>query len=150
MIELSKRGAPVSLLGGRNGGETVKDYITTYCKPRTLYTRDGKRSIKDVTQLPLRTIFFIITRLVGNSTLHVARKSYMQYGIECLELTIFNCNEGVLINLKEQLTYEKEVKLKNLIYGTILVSFSLEWVPLLQPQQIVLEPIDLRTPWMRR
>lgn len=87
---LSKRGAPVSLLGGRSGGEIVKDYIATYCRPRALPTRDGKINRNDVTQLPLRMILFIIAILVGSSALHVVRKSYMQYGIECLEPTIFN------------------------------------------------------------
>lgn len=40
---------------------------------------------------------------------------------------------GVLVNMKEQLTKEKEGKLKNFGYDVILVYFSLEWVPLLQP-----------------
>jgi len=78
---LSKLGTPISLLGGRCGGEMVKYYIAAYCRPHALPTRDGKINIKDVTQLPLRTILFIFARLAGNSTLHVASISYMQYGI---------------------------------------------------------------------
>lgn len=77
-------------------------------------------------------IFFIIARLVGSSTLHVASRSYMQYWMEGLEKTVFNWSEGVLVNLKEQLTKEKEWKLNNFSYGMILVPFSLERVPLLQ------------------
>lgn len=101
----------------------MKDYIATYCIAQALPTRNGKISIKDVTQLPLRTILFIIARLVGSSTLHVARKSYMQYGIECLESIVFNGSEDVFFNLNEQLTKEKERKLNNFGYGVILVFF---------------------------
>ena len=67
LIGLSKRGAPVSLLGGRRGGEMVNDYIATYCRPAALPTRDGKINIKDVTQLPMRMILFIIARFEGDS-----------------------------------------------------------------------------------
>lgn len=140
----------MSLIGGRSGGEAMKYYIATSCRPQAQPTTDGKINIKDVTKSPLRTILFMITRLAGSSTLHVACRSYMQYGVECLEPTIFNQSKGVLVNMKEHLTKEREGKLKNLSYGSILVSFSLERVPLLQPQQIILEPIDLTAPQMRR
>ena len=100
MIGLSMRGAPLSLLGGRIGGGAVKDYIVTYCKPRAQPTKYGNINIKNVTQLTLRTILFIITILEGSSTLHVARKSYMHYELECLEPTLFNWRKGVLVNMK--------------------------------------------------
>jgi len=119
---------------GKSGDKIVKDYIITYCKPRSLPNRDVKIRIKDVTELPLRMILFIIARLASNLTLHVASRSYTPYGIECLEPILFNWSEGVLVNLKEQLTKEKEGKLNKFGYGVILVSFSLERVPLLQPQ----------------
>lgn len=125
------RGAPISLLGGRNGVAKVKDYITTYCRPQSHPTKDRKINIKYVTKLPLRMILFIIARLTGRSTLHVARKSYMEYGLEYLELTLFNWSGGVLVNMKENPSKEKEGKIKKFVYGAILVSFTLEWVPLL-------------------
>jgi len=87
---LSKISAPISLLGGRRGGETVKDYITTYPRPQSKSTRYGKINIKYVTHFPLGTILFIIYRLEGSSTLHAASISYMQYSVEGLEPTIFN------------------------------------------------------------
>jgi len=52
--------------------------------------------------------------------------------------------------MKEQLTKEKDGRLKNFGYGAILVSFSLERIPLLRPQHISLEKIDVRVPQMRR
>lgn len=150
LISLSRRGAPISLVGGRRGGEMVKYYITTYYRPRSKPTRDGKIKIKDVTHFPLRTILFIVSTLPGISTLHAASRSYMQYDMECLEPTTFNQSEGLLVNMEEQLSKEGEGKLKNFGYNSILVPFALKRIPLLQPQQITLKPIDLRVPRMRR
>ena len=52
--------------------------------------------------------------------------------------------------MKEKLSIEKEGKLNNFGYSGSLVSFPLDQVPLLQPYQITLEPIDLMVPHMRR
>lgn len=38
----------------------------------------------------------------------LANRSYMQYALECIEQTIFNLSEGVIINMKEQLTNAKD------------------------------------------
>ena len=100
LTSLSKKCAPISLLRKRSGGEIVKDYITTYYRPRAHPAKDGNISIKYVTYLPLRMILFIIARLVVNSTLHFSSESYMQYGVECLQLTSFNSSEGFLVNMK--------------------------------------------------
>jgi len=78
----------------------MKDYIITYFISQSKPTRDEKTSIKDVTIFPLRMILFIISRLVGSSKLHVSNRSYMQYDVECLESTVFNWSEGVLVNMK--------------------------------------------------
>jgi len=44
---------------------------------------------------------------------------------------VFNWCEGVLVNLKEQINREKFGQLKKFWYGSIIVSFGLESVPLL-------------------
>jgi len=80
----------------------------------------------------------------------MARRSYMEYGLECLEPTLFNRSKGVMVNMKEQLTKAKEGKLKNFVYGVILVSFALQWFPLIQPQHIILELINPSVPQIRR
>ena len=72
----------------------------------------------------------------------------MKIAVECSESTIFNWCEGVVVNMKGQLTREKEGKLKKFGYGTILISFSLERIPLLIPQQITVDEIGLRDPHM--
>lgn len=68
----------------------VKYYITTYWRPQSKPTIDVNIIVRYVTHFPLRTILFIISRLVGNSTLHVASRSYMQYGVECSDPIDFN------------------------------------------------------------
>ena len=87
---LSRRGLPISLSGSALGGETVRDYVLQYCYPGAELRKYGKINIRDVSNFPLRTILFMITKLVGTVTLHVANRSYMQYVLECMEPTIFN------------------------------------------------------------
>lgn len=95
-------------------------------------------------------ILFIIVILASSAYIHVVNKSHMQYAREFLELIVFNWSEGVLVNMKEKLTKEKDGRLKNSGYGLILIYFYLEWIPLLGSQHVPLEPVDLRVPWMRR
>ena len=99
----SKRGLPISLIGSTIGGETVMDYVMQYCYPGAEPSKDGKINIQDVRDLPLRTILFMIAKLAGTVTLHVANRLYMQYVLECLEPTVFNWSEAVLSQIKEQL-----------------------------------------------
>ena len=73
----SRRGAPISIVGSALGGELVTDYIHQFCQPGTQPSKDGKINIRDVRYLPLRTIIFTISKLVGSVTLHMANRSYM-------------------------------------------------------------------------
>ena len=73
---LSRRGFPISLIGSIIGGETVRDYVIKYCYPGSEPSKDGKINIRDVRDFPLRTILFMIAKLVGTVTLHVANRSY--------------------------------------------------------------------------
>jgi len=111
----------------------VRDYILQYFYPGAEPRKDGKINIRIVRDFPLRTILFTITKLAGTVTIHVANRSYMQYALECLEPTVFNWSEVVLSQIREQLNKEKGGKKKNFSYGSILISFALEWIPLMQP-----------------
>jgi len=62
----------------------------------------------------------------------------MQYALECLEPKVFNWCDGLLSMMKEQLTKVKNSKLKNFGYGSILTTFALEKIPLMQPQYVSL------------
>lgn len=101
----------------------VKYLIATYCRARVVPTTDEKININDVTLLLIMIMFTIII-FTGSSTLHVASRSYMEYGVEFIAPTIFKWSEGVLVNLKEHLTKVKDGNLKKIGYGSILVSFS--------------------------
>ena len=71
----------------------------------------------------------------------------MQYALERLEPKVFNWCEVVLCSLKEQLTMIKSAEMKNFCYGSILITFTLERIPLMQPQHVSLGvaiPIDPR------
>lgn len=108
----------------------MKYYVVTNCdnsKPNN----DGNIEIKYIHEIPLKTIMFTITCLVGSVVPHLATKSYVKYALECLAPTIFNLCEGLLANLKEQLNRVKTEQLNNFEYGSIVVSLSLERIPLL-------------------
>lgn len=100
---LFRRGARISLSGFSHGGESVRDYIRLFCWPGTYPSKDGKINIRDVSELPLRTILFTAAKLAGSVTLCLANRSYMQYTLECLEPKVFNWCEVMLSSLKEQL-----------------------------------------------
>lgn len=74
----------------------------------------------------------------------------MQYALECLEPKVFNWCEVVLSSMKEQLTKVKNSKTKKFGYGSILISFALERIPLMQPQHILLGVPRPRDPWVQR
>ena len=92
----------------------------------------------------------MIAKLVGTVTLHVANRSYMQYALECLEPTVFNWFEVVLSQIKEQLNKAKGGRKKNFSYGSILISFALERIPLMQPQHVTLDISSPRDPQMQK
>lgn len=150
LTRLLRCGAPISLSGFACGGESARDYIRQFCWPGTQPSKDGKINIRDVRDMPLQTILFTITKLAGSMTLHVVNRSYMQYAFECLEQTMFNQCEEVFSLMKEQLTKIKSNKMKNFSYGSILITFTLERIPLMQPQHVTLSLASPRDPHMQR
>lgn len=128
---LSRRGAPISLSGSARGGDSVRDYVRRYYREGSQPSKEGKIVIRDVTDRSLRTILFTFGRMAGSVSLHVANRSYMQYALECLEPKVFNWCDVVLPVIKEQLTKVKSRRLKNFGYGSILVTFALEKIPMM-------------------
>ena len=63
----------------------------------------------------------------------------MRMAIDCYRGTIFNWCNAVLANLKGQLTRTKNGQLKTFSYGHLVVSFALERVLILIPQQLTVE-----------
>ena len=75
--------------------------------------------------------------------MHVATGSQMRIAVDCFRGTIFNWCEAVLANIKGQLTRAENGKLNKFGYGSIVVTFALERVPMLAPQSI---PVDVGRP----
>jgi hypothetical protein len=130
---MSRRGYYVSLTGSRGGGLKMSEYCNQYCVPEA-ERKKGKVAIWGVQDLTLRTILFTIARMAGSSTLHMALQSYFQYAIKCTEPRVFNWADVVLRSIKKQLTKCRRSELKQFKYGSLLVSFFLERVPIFRLQ----------------
>ena len=150
LIGLLRRGLPISLSGSSLRGEMVTDYILQYFYPRIEPKKDGKINICDIHDFHLKTILFMVARFSSTVTLNVANISYMQYALECMEPTIFNWYEAILSQIKEQPNKTKGGRKKKFSYGSILISFSLEQIPLMQPHHVTLDVSNPRDPWMQR
>jgi hypothetical protein len=100
---LSKRVAPVILSGQRELPMPVEDYLENHCVPGSILV-GGIITIKDIRDLPLRSIIFSITSMEGSTNSHLVSRSQVAYGLQCLETTLFNWSVGFLQNVKEQIT----------------------------------------------
>jgi len=74
----------------------------------------------------------------------------MWMAVDCFRGTIFNWCTTVLANIKGQLTRAKNGQLKTFGYGSLFVSFGLERVPMLIPQQLTVEVGLPREPKLMR
>jgi hypothetical protein len=111
----------------------MSEYCNQYCVPEA-ERKKGKVAIWGVTDLTLRTILFTIARMAGSVAPHMALQSYFQYAIECTEPRVFNWADAVLRSIKKQLTKCRRGDLKQFGYGSLLVSFFLERVPVFRLQ----------------
>jgi hypothetical protein len=130
---LSKRGAPIILSGQRAVPVPVEEYVANHCIPGSRLV-GGRIVIKDVRDLPLRSILFSITNLVGSTSTHLASRSQMAYALQCVEPTLFNWSTTFLHNVKDQILRCRMGQQKQFGYGSFLVSFFLERIPQMQPQ----------------
>ncbi len=67
-----------------------------------------------------------------------------------LEPNLFNWCEAVLSSLKEELRKVKSGKMKNFSYGSLLITFTFERIPLMQPHHVRLGVAGPRDPQMQR
>ena len=92
----------------------------------------GKVDIHTVEDLALRVVLHTITRAAGSQAPHEATKAQLILASECMNPTLFDWATTVTTNIKRQLTRCKQVKLNQFGYGSILVSFILERLPIFQ------------------
>jgi hypothetical protein len=100
---LSKRGVPISFFRQRALPEQVGVYLARHCVPGARLV-GGRIPIKDIRELPLRSILFSITSMTGSTSAHLASRSQVAYAVQCLEPTLFNWSAGFLRNVKEQVS----------------------------------------------
>jgi hypothetical protein len=80
--------------------------------------------------------------MTGSTSAHLASRSQVAYGVQCLEPTLFNWSAGFLRNVKEQVS-RCRMGQKQFGYGSFLVSFFLERIPQMQPQiALAVRPVD--------
>ena len=99
-------------------------YLARHCIPGARLV-GGRIPIKDIRDLPLRSILFAITSVTGSTSAHLASRSQVAYGVQCLEPTLFNWSATFLRNVKEQISRCRTGQ-KKFGYGSFLVSFFLE------------------------
>ena len=97
---LSRRGEPIEFGGRGGGGEPVESYIRDLCVEGT--RRQGEKLlIQHVTDIPLRTILYTMTRIAGSTSAHLASKSQVMISIRAIEGVVFDWCSGWLANLKD-------------------------------------------------
>lgn len=82
----------------------------------------------------MRIILWMIVCLKGPKRYHVATKSQLLLAIDCFQPHIFNWCKGVLHQVKAELAACKTRAQREFGYGTLIVSFFLERLPVLRPQ----------------
>ena len=97
---LSGRGDLVEFGGRGGGGEPVESYIRDLCTDGTR-RQGGKLPIQHVTDIPLRTILYTVTRIAGSTSAHLASKSQAMISIRATEGVVFDWCLGLLANLKD-------------------------------------------------
>jgi hypothetical protein len=116
-------------------------YLARHCVPGERLV-GGRIPIKDIRELPLRSILFSIMSVTESTSAHLASRSQVAYGVQCLEPTLFNWSAGFLRNVKEQVSQCRMGK-KQFGYGSFLVSFFLERIPQMQPQiALAVRPVE--------
>ena len=66
-------------------------------------SQSGKLRIQSIVDLPLRIVVYTIGKVAGTRASHLTIKSHMLYDLQCMEPTVFNWCEGMLVCLKSQL-----------------------------------------------
>ena len=103
LIGLSHQGDPISFGGRGRRSESVDSYVNDLCMPGTR-KQGGKLPIQHVTNVSLRSIVFMVTRMAGSTSAHLASKSQVLMSLRVMDGVVFNRCSGLLVILKDQLT----------------------------------------------
>jgi len=131
IIRLSQRGELVNLYGSHPIGALIYSLLAAHC-PKALKCKSGKIEISNVRDLTLRVLLLTINRVVRSQVEHETNNLKFLYFIDCTTPTIFNWAEAMKMNIKCQLSKAKVGNQKQFGFGSVVVTFFLERVPLFQ------------------
>ena len=104
---LSRRGEQVEFGGRGGGGELVDSYVRDLCVDGT-HKQGKKLPIQHMSNIPLRTILYTVTHIVGSTSTYLASKSQVLTSLRATDGVVFDWCLGLLVNLKDQLTRCRE------------------------------------------
>ena len=144
MTSLSFHGPRPNLTGSRADPRSTTDLIHAHCI-RDTQAVSNRIPIAQVTLRPLRSILWMIVHLAGAKSQHVATKSQMLLALDCMQPQVFDWCDGVVRWVRAELTACKTSTQREFGYGTLVVSFLLERIPLMRPR-IITTPLGPREP----
>ena len=100
---LSMRRILVALSRARGGDTSLDDIIDQHCALGTK-PQYGKLRIQSIVYIPLRIVVYTIGKVARTRSTHLTTRSHMMYALQCMEPTVFNWCEGMLVCLKNQLS----------------------------------------------
>jgi hypothetical protein len=111
---LSHRGEVVNLKSrGAGSGMKIEEYIDAHCIAGT--PKVGSQvPIRAISNLSLKIIVLVLTRIIGSASLHQASRPLMFYAVECARPTVYDWCTSLLTNMKGQLTECKQGSKRNL------------------------------------
>ena len=106
LTRISRRGRPVVLSGPQGGEISLDDIIDRYCALGT-HAQSRKLHIQHIADRPLRMVVYTIEKVSRTRSAHLTTREHMMYSLECMDPTVFNWCEGMLVSLKDQLNKRK-------------------------------------------
>ena len=128
----------------------MEQVMARVCPRARTGSGSGKVDIHTIEDLVLRVVLHTITRAVRLQVPHEHTKAQLLLASECMNPTLFDWATAVTTNIKRQRTKCKQAKLKQFGYGSILVSFILERLPIFQGQRAIVAELIPREPRMAR
>jgi hypothetical protein len=102
LTSLSRRGEPVNFQTFLVGPSKILELIVEHCEAGIDHV-GSKVPISKITSLALQTIFLLIGKIIGSTTLHQAPHTQMNYAIQCMNAQIFDWSTTLLECMKRQL-----------------------------------------------
>ena len=148
ITELSRRGPIPILTGSRPSGQKMEEVMARVCPREQMGSGSKRVDIHTIPDLALQVVLHTITWAAGSQAPHEATKAQLLLASECMSPILFDWATAVTINIKRQLTRCKQAKMKQFGYGSILVSFILERLPIFQGQGAIVAERIPREPRM--